>query len=112
MLKYLKTVILLIVCALLAGCQPTPEKSAVVQKSDLDQQIMQTANPASSNETEDIWQETLDEDGVRVVIDAAIEIPTVDSWPVIKVTPYGFTEKDAQKAVDVFMQGKPIYETN
>ncbi len=112
MLKYLKTVILLIVCALLAGCQSTPEKSAVVQKNDLDQQIMQTANPASSNETEDIWQETLEQDGVKVVIDATVEIPDVASWPVIKVTPYGFTEQDAQKAVDVFMQGQPIYEAD
>ena len=105
-------VLILTLCALLCGCQPTPEKSAVVQKNNLNEQIMQTAAPSSSDETEDIWQETLEQNGVTVTIDAAVEIPDVTSWPVIEVKPYGFTEQDAQKAVDVFMQGQPIYETN
>ena len=102
----------LILCALLIGCQPTPEKPVVVQKNDLDQQSMQTAAPASSDATEDIWQETLEQDGVKVLIDATIEKPDVASWPVIKVSPYGFTEQDAQKAVDVFMQGQPVYQAD
>ncbi len=112
MSKYYKFLILLSLCALLGGCQPTPEKPVIVQKNELDQQIMQTAAPSSSEETEDTWQETIEQDGVKVNINAAVEIPDVASWPVIEVSPYGFTEQDAQKVVDVFLQGQPFYEVN
>ncbi len=112
MSKLCTTIIIITTCALLGGCQPTPEKPAVVQKNGLDQQIMQTAAPSSTDATQDIWQETLEQDGVKVMIDATIEKPDVASWPVIEVTPYGFTEQDAQKVVDVLLQGKPIYEAN
>ena len=112
MSKFIKIGIFVTICALLSGCQPTPEKSAVVQKNNLDEQIMQTAAPSSTDAAQDIWQETLEQDGVKVTIDAAVEIPDVTSWPVIEVTPYGFTEQDAQKVVDIFFQGQPFYEVN
>ena len=74
-----------------AGRLPAhPEKPAVVQKNNLDQQIMQTAAPSSSDATEDIWQETLEQNGVKVNIDAAVEIPDVASWSVTEVSTYGF----------------------
>ena len=112
MSKFIKIGIFVTICALLSGCQPTPEKSAVVQKNNLDEQIMQTAAPSSTDAAQDIWQETLEQDGVKVTIDAAVEIPDVTSWPVIEVTPYGFTEQDARLAVETLMQGKPIYEAD
>ena len=59
----------------LSACQPTPEKPAVIEKKDLEQKILQTATSVFS--AEERWEESLNEDGVQVTIDAVVEIPDV-----------------------------------
>lgn len=112
MYKYAKVVIILFICVLLAGCQPTPSSPPVANKGEnnLEQKMLQTAAPATSASQEERWHETLSKGGMQVIIDALVEIPNVTSWPVLKVKPHGFTAEEVKKVIDVFMMEQPIYE--
>ena len=99
---------------LLSACQPTPGEAAVADKSSGLLKII--SEPAlTTNQLIDmapeVWKEDLDfQNGVQVNIDASIEMPDVAAYPVIEVTPHLFTQQEAQKYVDILMQGKPAFE--
>ena len=108
----------LFVACFTTACQPTPDKPAVIGKNnDFEQKLMQSAasySLAPSTETipSERWQDSIDFDssGVGIIIDAKIEIPAVASYPVFRVVPHVFSQEEAQRFVDAFMEGQPIYE--
>ncbi len=112
--KYYLLLIIFIMAALSAACQPTPDEPAVVGKNDdLEEKIQQTAPPDSLEQQAgqyEIWQETLKFNAGSVLIDAAVVRPDVSAIPVLDVVPHEFTPEEAQRLVDLFMQGQPIYE--
>ena len=112
--KYYLLLIIFIMAALSAACQPTPDEPAVVGKNDdLEEKIQQTAPPDSLEQQAgqyEIWQETLKFNAGSVLIDAAVVRPDVSAIPVLDVVPHEFTREEAQRFVDLFMQGQPIYE--
>lgn len=125
MSKYIKCLLFLLICVFLVGCQPTPEKTVVIGKNNLEQLIKQTPMPTQSIQTDkaqkppaetviekEKWQDSFDyeNNSVKVIIDAAIEKPMVTVYPVVKVTPHRFTQEEAQRAVDVLLENKPLYE--
>lgn len=122
-------ILLLVTAMLLSACQPTPSAPVVVNKggNELEQAILQTAvpQPSETGETQqpsqsssptptpkpEMWQENLDfKDGVQVAVDSEIIKPPVSVIPALQVAPHEITQQEAQKFVDFFMQGKPLYD--
>ncbi len=113
MKKAFKLVIVVTISAFLAACQPTPQEDAVVGKGngELEQKIMQAAETTTLDLFPETWQEELEyQSGVQVVIDAEIKVPDMGAYPVVKAVPHEFTTQEAQKYVDILMQGQPIYK--
>jgi len=115
MKKAFKLIIAVIVSAFLAACQPAPRDNSVVNKGsgELEKKMMQTAGPAAPGSIPETWKEELEyQSGVQVVIDAKVEAPDTGVYPVVKITPHGFTTQEAQKYVDILMRGRPVYKAN
>lgn len=97
----------------LSACQPTPEEAAVVGKTgELEKKIAQPAvagNPMLEAIPEQWQEETTYQSGVKLVIDAIIEIPDVDAYPVIEALPHKLTIEEAQDYIDILMNGQPVY---
>jgi hypothetical protein len=115
--RYMKKIainlLLIVVMFLIVACQPTPDDPVVVGKNDeLERKIMETANPQVSFKTEEKWQDTVDTEnsGVKILINASIEIPSVSEYPVMEVRPHEFTQENAQKLIDQLAEGQPLYE--
>ena len=106
--------LLIMIMIFMTACQPTPEKEAVVGKSDdnLDSIIRSTSAPAMNIENmqpKETWQEQLDGKNITVNIDAGIEFPKVVQLPVVKAEYLYLTEDDAWKAIQVFFQDATVY---
>ncbi len=106
--------LLIMIMIFMTACQPTPEKEAVVGKSDdnLDSIIRSTSAPAMNIENmqpKETWQEQLDGKNITVNIDAEIEFPKVVQLPVVKAEYLYLTEDDAWKAIQVFFQDATVY---
>jgi len=117
MQRAFKLIIIVAISAFLAACQPTPQEDAVVKKGngELEKKIMQTAEPETSlnDSFPDKWQEELEyQSGVQVVIDAEVKVPDTRAYPVVKAVPHEFTTEEAQKYVDILMQGQPVYKAD
>lgn len=132
--KYIVYILLVLVIICASACQPTPEKEIVQQRDDFDELVQKTAEPKASEQpeqsikepkptnsdepqpTETIepvqkYQDTFEyRDGAfKVFIDAVIDKPNM-AIPVVKVEPYLFTQEDADSAIEVLMQNRPLYE--
>lgn len=117
MKKAFKLIIVIIVSAFLAACQPTPHDKSVANKGDgeLEKKMMQTAEPETQpkESSPEKWQEELEyQSGVQVVIDAEIKVPDTGAYPVVKAVPHEFRTQEAQKYVDILMQGQSIYKAD
>lgn len=103
--------VILTIILILSACQPTPGKPVVIEKNDIEQKIMQTADPQQSPEIPDMWNETLNfQSGVQVVVEADIDRPLVAVFPVLEVKPHEVTQEEAQEFADFFMPGQQMYE--
>jgi hypothetical protein len=114
---FLRMLLILCFCialCMLFACQPTPEEEAVIGKGDgkLEELIVKTPSTADSGLQPQRWEHEIDfpESGVKVVIDADIEVPAVQELPAVLVTPHDNTPEEAQKYVNIFMQGQPIFK--
>lgn len=87
MCKSVRIVISVLAILLLAACQPTPEKAAVVYGRDFDEKITQSSNSLAAYDAPKSWQETIDMKGSQtsVKIDAVISVPDVTAFPVCSV---------------------------
>ncbi len=112
MRKILTAATTLALClTLLAACQPTPDKPAVVQKNDgkLEEKISQSSAPVQKYEAPKHWKETYTRDKLKVEFDADITMPNVDKYPVVKVEPLTLTQQRVDELVNYFAAGKKLY---
>ncbi len=100
---------------LLAACQPTPEKPAVVNKYDgqLEQKIQQSAAPEEHYTVPDTWfdagfHKTLD---ATVTINASIELHGAVKYPIIRIKPINFTQEEADRVIHYFVGDARLYES-
>lgn len=104
----------LMIALSLAACQPTPEKAAVADKSGaLEKKINEPAvpdNPMLQTVPQTWTEETTYQSGVKLAIDAVIQIPDADKYPVIEALPREITMEEVQALIDVLMQGQPVFE--
>lgn len=102
----LLSIIVLVIC----GCQPTPEKTAVVYGGGLEDKIESAASSFTAYSVPAIWQETLHMKGsdTKIEINASISIPNVTAVPVYKVKPTTFNDTRIQSLVDCFAKGRDV----
>ncbi len=111
-----------VLLCLLAGCQPTPEASVVVNKADgkLEAKISQTAKPEIRYEAPAEVNDTVTQNNVTVSIGADVIIPDVTAFPVFEVEPVGFTQEQVDTMGSVLLgdsklfsisEGTQIYRT-
>lgn len=96
--------LVLVLACFTTACQPTPTKPIVVNKGGdvLDKIIAQTPAPTVQYEAPKKWQELINQGNLDVAIDAEINLPDVESFPVIGVEPLQFQGSDVEKAAKVF----------
>lgn len=71
----------------LAACQPTPTKEPVINRGDgvLEQAIAAAPAAPYCYEAPERWEETLEIRGQKVVIDASVELPDTEIFPVFTI---------------------------
>lgn len=115
MKKRLNTICVCALCAafLLAGCQATPEKRAVVQKNNgsFEKTAGETAGlpyeaPARYE------NELAGAAGVSIRFAADVEMPGLSAYPVYSVRPALFTQEQVDRVLDVLLEGETLYEDN
>lgn len=102
----------LVIVMLTCGCQPTPEKTAVVYGGDLEEKIEASPAPIGVYNAPASWQETLDVQGcdIKIEINASISIPNVTAFPVYKVSPTKFDDTRIESLVDYFRKDRDVYK--
>lgn len=92
----------LLLAALFPACQPTPEEEPVVNRGDglyeLElERARATADPAVPTPTpyaaDARWSEVLELPNFMVTINAAVELPEAQSFPVYRIRPSDFTAR-------------------
>ncbi len=92
---------LLLTIITLAACQATPDKDVVINKEGAEGNIVQNIVTQSGifYNFPESWQDTFSFYGNKLIIniDAALDVPDVDTWPVynVKLTNYSQEEVDA-----------------
>lgn len=109
----------IIAAALFTGCQPTPEENVVVQK-DMEQMIdmaLQTPEVSSGTLTERLGAPETYATNIEahngdltVSVNAAVTIPDATGISVVRVGRHYFTQEEANRMLDVFLQGATLYE--
>ncbi len=101
--------ILITLTILLCGCQPTPEKPAVINKVDgkLQNIIQSTPVPDASDATRKIttetqWTELYCTENLKCEFNAQIILPDANSFPVYKVAKRSFDSADVNNLVKYF----------
>ena len=99
---------------LFTACQPTPETPIVVNKGDslLEERIRQSPAALCKYYAPESWTEDFAFDGgnLTVYIDASINVPETDNYPVAEVAPVKFTQDQADKALSSLIKGKTLYK--
>lgn len=97
----------------ICGCQPTPEKTAVVYGGGLEEKLQGSPAPFGAYDAPVSWQETLDMKGndTKVEINASISVPDVTVFPVYKVKQTEFNDSRIKPLVDYFAKGKDVIKT-
>jgi hypothetical protein len=128
-----RIIVICLLCALLAACQPTPEQEFVTHK-DTDEMLAKAAEPVEdavsfSGGTEEgrklpeaphiraryaipeRLKETVTEaDGHFVVdIDAPVEVPDVAAIPIIRVERGTFTQDEVTRLFNALTKGRTLY---
>lgn len=105
--------ILLFVTCFTTACQPTPEAPVVVNKAEgvMEQVVKQTEMPEEEYNVPTVWKDTLQKEGSKLIIDvdAAVTVPDVGAYPIMKISPGRFTQEQADRMVQVLFKGKTVY---
>ena len=111
--------LLITMILLFAACQPTPESPVVVNKAnnELESKIQQTAPPTpqpAPEETPVPLQNvqrtfTAKDKKVEITVDAKVFVPT-QNLPVVIIEPDEISLDFIEKAAQVLMEGKTLYE--
>jgi hypothetical protein len=122
--KRLLYILVFVIVTCLSACQPTPPTEIVVDKNNLEQEILdktveetQDVSPRTSEvNNEDIvsWKENyIDEKRIfSVIIDAPIILPDVTSYPVEKVALCQISDEQLSKIVNTLFKDETIYDGN
>ncbi len=107
-------VCLLIISVLLSGCQPTPEREAVVAADNLEKEIASSSRSVAGYSFPENWKEKFNIEGsdATVEIDATISVPDVTAFPVYKVSKAQFDTSQAETLVSFFTKGKDVIKNN
>ncbi len=104
----------LAVACFTTACQPTPEKPVVVNKNAnaLSDSLKATPAPEAAYDAPETFQKSFPakDDRVTMNIDAAVDVPKVSAFPVVRITPGEFTSDFVKKTADVLFEGKTAYE--
>jgi hypothetical protein len=94
----------------LTACHKTPSTPPIVGKNNgvLEKAIGETA-PKGRYNAPQTWKATYTHGKLTVDIDATIDTPDVDAYPVFQVTPDVLAQDKVNNLVKVLMQGKTIY---
>ena len=107
--------LLIIMMVFMSACQPTPEEEIVVNKNDgkLEQAIKNTdvSEENTSMTVENNWVQNVQnsDGGLFIKIDAEICIPEAEGFPVVRIQPIGFTQKQTDRILGYFAEGKTLY---
>ena len=107
---------------LLAACQATPEQPIVVQK-DMEQMIekateeddtQQDVSLAACLNAPEIYTTSFDgyNGDLIVNVNAAVTVPDSDGISVVRINKHEFTQEEADKMMEVFLQGAILYEVD
>ena len=115
--------LLIMIMIFMTACQPTPEKEPVSNKADgnLQNKIEATAIPVAQSEItensagqeKEKWQINLEKGRIFITVNAEVDIPDVEKYPVLSVAYNSSIEMNqewADKAYDVFFQGATSYK--
>lgn len=102
--------VLLAGALMLTACDKTPSTPPVVGKNNgvLEKKLTETAPKGRYNAPQS-WKASYTHGKLTVDIDATIETPDVDAYPVFEVAPDELTQDKVDQLVKVLMQGKTIY---
>lgn len=107
--------LIVLVTLLITGCQETPEKSAVVDKSSgLDKEMIQKPLKEGETRKTDIpvhWSASEEKNDGKVKISADLELEQTQpgNLPVIEMENSKITEEKLKELVNVFAEGKELY---
>ncbi len=111
--------LLITMILLFAACQPTPESPVVVNKAngELESKIQQTAAPTPEPVPEEtpvplqnVQRTFMAKDKkVEITVDAQVFVP-IENLPVVLIEPDEISLDFIQKAAQVLMEGKTLYE--
>ena len=107
---------------LLSACQATPDEPVVIQK-DLEQMIekatkeddtQQDTSLAACLNAPEIYTTSFDgyNGGLSVNVNATVTVPDSDGISVVRIGRHEFTQEEADKMMEVFLQGATLYEVD
>jgi hypothetical protein len=111
--------LLITIIILFSACQKTPEELVVQNKADgaLEEAISVTAEPEQHQQLEELRtvksvKESFPakDEKVTISIDAEVVLPNMIQFPVVQIEPDEITLDFVEKAIDVLMEGKEVYE--
>ena len=117
---YCRLFILVMTASFLAGCQATPEQEIVIQK-DLEQMIEKavaqddTATGASLADSLSVpatYSASINgyNGDLTVNVNATVTVPDSDGISVMRIGKHDFTQEEADKMIEVLLQGETLYE--
>lgn len=111
MRRVLITLGVALLCLTFSACQPTPEQEIVKQKSEtlFVESITATAEPEKDFKmqiSQHIKQDVAAENAkIKISIDANVEMPDADAYPVVKVSKSEFSRETLEKVYALLTQG-------
>ena len=92
---------------LLCACVPTPEKEAIINKSEHSIKDTLSAPDAESYryEAPEHWEETIEMKHLSIVIDADVVLPDTDRFPLQTIQRHTFTGEDVLLLLTACFQG-------
>ncbi len=97
----------------MAGCQPTPEKEAVVQKNTGAFENAVAVSTAGPYEAPARYESELTgADGVSIRFVADVELPALEKYPVYSARPVALTQEQVDNVLNVLLDGETLYENN
>ena len=109
-------IILIILSSLLISCQETPSDAIVVNKQDyLANRIQNEGTENEKNLTDlesDIIKKSVDtgNNKITVSINAKINIPNINQYPIVKIKTENFTQHQVNQIVSTLFSGRTLYK--
>ena len=112
--------LIIMIMIFMTACQPTPEEEPVSNKADgnLQNKIEATAMPVaqkeitenSAGQEKEKWQINFEKGRIFITVNAEVDIPDVEKYPVLSIAPIEMNQEWADKAYDVFFKGATSYK--